>query len=136
MLINPTDKSVSIGSRQATYNYWSELKLTTTDGPHTYGEWRRGVTATMRQTHAAGEKLFVDLAGDIVPLFDAITGEARDTKMCKPRSIGTPGCNRRNPHPSARAFIFHVPNSNNQAPTVKTFPRVSGNRTAVIKRMP
>ena len=29
-----------------------------------YGEWRRGVTATMRQTHAAGDKLFVDFAGD------------------------------------------------------------------------
>ena len=29
-----------------------------------YGEWRRGLTATMRQTHAAGEKLFVDFAGD------------------------------------------------------------------------
>ena len=27
-------------------------------------EWRRGVTATMRQTHAAGEKLFVDFAGE------------------------------------------------------------------------
>ena len=24
-----------------------------------YGEWRRSVSATMRQTHAAGEKLFV-----------------------------------------------------------------------------
>ena len=46
-----------------------------------YGEWRRGVTATMRQTHAAGEKLFVDFAGDTMPVFDAITGEVRDTKI-------------------------------------------------------
>ena len=33
-----------------------------------YGEWRRGVTATMRQTHVAGEKLFVDFAGDTMPV--------------------------------------------------------------------
>ena len=46
-----------------------------------YGEWRRGVTATMRQTHAAGEKLFVDFAGDTVPVFDAVTGEVRDAKI-------------------------------------------------------
>ena len=45
-----------------------------------YGEWRRGVTATMRQTHVAGEKLFVDFAGDTMPVFDAITGEVRDSQ--------------------------------------------------------
>ena len=28
-----------------------------------YSEWRRGISAAMRQTHAAGEKLFVDFAG-------------------------------------------------------------------------
>jgi len=31
----------------------------------------------MRQTHAAGEKLFVDYAGDTVPVFDGATGEKR-----------------------------------------------------------
>lgn len=46
-----------------------------------YGEWRRGVTATMRQTHTAGEKLFVDFAGDTMPVFDPVTGEVRDTKI-------------------------------------------------------
>src|ERR1700742_314951 len=46
-----------------------------------YGEWRRGVTATMRQTHAAGEKLFVDFAGDTVSVFDGLTGEAREAKI-------------------------------------------------------
>ena len=44
-------------------------------------EWRRGITATMRQTHAAGEKLFADFAGDTVPVFDALTGEARAAKI-------------------------------------------------------
>ncbi len=42
-----------------------------------YGDWRRGVSATMRQTHVAGEKLFVDDAGDTVPVFDGTTGEER-----------------------------------------------------------
>ena len=39
-----------------------------------YGEWRRGVTATMRQTHVAGEKLFVDFAGDTRP-FASVRGK-------------------------------------------------------------
>lgn len=40
-----------------------------------YGVWRRTVTATMRQTHVAGEKLFVDFAGDTVPVVDPLSGE-------------------------------------------------------------
>jgi transposase len=39
-----------------------------------YVEWRHGITAIMRQTHAAGEKLFVDFAGDTMPVFDGLTG--------------------------------------------------------------
>jgi transposase len=31
----------------------------------------------MRQTHVAGEKLFVDYAGDTVAVFDGATGEER-----------------------------------------------------------
>jgi transposase len=31
----------------------------------------------MRQTHVAGEKLFVDWAGDTIPVFDAATGQER-----------------------------------------------------------
>src|SRR5204863_1914727 len=42
-----------------------------------YRDWRKTVSATMRQTHAAGEKLFVDWAGDTVPVFDAATGIER-----------------------------------------------------------
>jgi hypothetical protein len=33
--------------------------------------------ATMRRTHAAGEKLFVDFGGDTVPVSDGLTGEVR-----------------------------------------------------------
>jgi transposase len=46
-----------------------------------YVEWRHGITATMRQTHAAGEKLFVDFAGDTVLVFDGLTGEVRAAKI-------------------------------------------------------
>jgi transposase len=42
-----------------------------------YGDWRRRVSATMRQTHAAGDKLFVDFAGDTVAVLDPLTGEVR-----------------------------------------------------------
>ena len=40
-----------------------------------YGEWRRRLSPTMRQTHVAGDKLFVDWAGDTVPVIDPMTGE-------------------------------------------------------------
>jgi transposase len=42
-----------------------------------YGEWRKTISATMRQTHPAGERLFVDYAGDTVPVFDQITNTER-----------------------------------------------------------
>ncbi len=40
-----------------------------------YSDWRKRISATMRQTHLAGEKLFVDWAGDTMPVFDPTTGE-------------------------------------------------------------
>jgi transposase len=46
-----------------------------------YVEWRHGITATMRQPHAAGEKLFVDFAGDTVPIFDGLAGKERAAKI-------------------------------------------------------
>jgi transposase len=46
-----------------------------------YGEWRRRLSPTMRQTHVAGDKLFVDWAGDTVPIIDAMTGEAHEAHL-------------------------------------------------------
>jgi transposase len=40
-----------------------------------YSDWRKRISPTMRQTHLAGEKLFVDWAGDTMPVFDPTTGE-------------------------------------------------------------
>jgi len=46
-----------------------------------YGEWRRRLAPTMRQTHVAGDKLFVDWAGDTVPIIDAMTGEVHEAHL-------------------------------------------------------
>jgi len=73
-----------------------------------YREWVMGLKRSMRQIHIAGEKLFVDYAGQTVPLIDAVTGEitkaqifvasfgasnytfacasARQTTLCSPRA--------------------------------------------------
>jgi len=40
-----------------------------------YREWAMGIKRSMRQIHIAGEKLFVDYAGQTVPIIDAVTGE-------------------------------------------------------------
>jgi transposase len=40
-----------------------------------YRAWAEGLKRSMRQSHAAGEKLFVDYAGQTVPVVDAVTGE-------------------------------------------------------------
>ena len=40
-----------------------------------YRAWAAGLRRSMRQTHIAGEKLFVDYAGQTMPIVDAATGE-------------------------------------------------------------
>jgi transposase len=46
-----------------------------------YGEWRRKVSATMRQTHAAGDKLFVDFAGDTIAIVDPLSGQPQPAQI-------------------------------------------------------
>ena len=46
-----------------------------------YRDWRAGISPTMRQTHLAGERLFVDFAGQTVPITDPITGTARQAQI-------------------------------------------------------
>ena len=44
-----------------------------------YRHWEGKLSVTMRQSHAGGEKLFVDYAGDTVPVvIDRLTGEIRE----------------------------------------------------------
>jgi len=47
-----------------------------------YREWEGRLPVTMRQTHVAGERLFVDYAGDGVPVvIDRLTGEIRKAQI-------------------------------------------------------
>src|SRR5437016_5738751 len=60
---------------------WQEYRAEQTQGYcyswfcERYSDWRNCISPTMRQTHLAGEKLFVDWAGDTMPVFDPATGE-------------------------------------------------------------
>src|SRR3954449_10006955 len=46
-----------------------------------YAEWRGRLSPTMRQAHPAGERLFVDYAGQTVAVIDAATGETRAAQI-------------------------------------------------------
>jgi transposase len=46
-----------------------------------YRAWAANLKRSMRQTHVAGEKLFVDYAGQTVPITDAETGEIRRAQI-------------------------------------------------------
>lgn len=46
-----------------------------------YNSWRNKLKTTMRQSHKAGEKLFIDYAGSTIPIFDAQSGEIRTAQI-------------------------------------------------------
>jgi transposase len=46
-----------------------------------YRQWRDSVDVVMRQTHAPGEKLFVDFAGQTVGITDRHSGEVRQAEI-------------------------------------------------------
>jgi transposase len=47
-----------------------------------YRTWESKLSVTMRQTHVGGDKLFVDYAGDTVPVIvDRLTGETRPAQI-------------------------------------------------------
>ena len=46
-----------------------------------YGAWKQCISPTMRQTHIAGERLFVDWAGDTIGVIDPATGEERRARI-------------------------------------------------------
>jgi len=53
------------GSEHYSYNHFCRL----------YKDWARVLQPSMRQTHIAGEKLFVDYCGQTMPIIDPHTGE-------------------------------------------------------------
>jgi transposase len=48
---------------------------------HHYRQWAKQLKPTMRQKHKAGEKLFIDYAGQTVPVVEPQTGEIRQAQV-------------------------------------------------------
>ena len=66
---------------------WQEYRAAHPDGYgysrfcDLYAEWRGRLSPTMRQVHPAGERLFVDYAGQTVDVIDGATGEVRPAQV-------------------------------------------------------
>ena len=66
---------------------WIEYKEANPDGlqysqfAERYRRWRDGLDLVLRQEHKAGEKTFVDYAGQSVPVVDRSSGEVRDAQV-------------------------------------------------------
>lgn len=66
---------------------WQEYKEQYPDGYqyswycHTYREWAAKLDVVMRHEHRAGEKMFVDYAGQTVDVIDQETGEIHKTQI-------------------------------------------------------
>lgn len=66
---------------------WQEYKAQHPDGYRyswfceRYRKWAGKLSVSMRQTHTPGEKLFVDYAGQTLPIIDGATGEIRQAQL-------------------------------------------------------
>jgi transposase len=66
---------------------WEEYRAAHPDGHgysrfcQKYHEWKLRLSPTMRQTHVAGERLFVDYAGKTLEVIDGTTGEVRPAQL-------------------------------------------------------
>jgi transposase len=66
---------------------WEEYRAAFADGHgysrycQLYSEWKKRLSPTMRQTHVAGDKLFVDWAGRTVPIIDPLTSEVHPAHL-------------------------------------------------------
>jgi transposase len=66
---------------------WYEYRQAHPDGYqysqfcHIYRSWAGKLDVCLRQTYKAGEKLFVDYAGQTMPVTDPVTGENRDAYL-------------------------------------------------------
>jgi transposase len=66
---------------------WEEYKADEPDGYQysqfceRYARWAASVTVTMRQTHRAGEKMFIDFSGDGIEVISPATGELVVAKL-------------------------------------------------------
>lgn len=66
---------------------WHEYKETNPDGYQysqfceLYRQWTQKLDVCLRQEYRAGEKLFVDYAGQTIPIRDPLTGETREAYL-------------------------------------------------------
>ena len=66
---------------------WQEYKEVYPEGYQStqfcdrYARWKKTLKISLRQTHKAGEKTFVDYAGQTVPIIDRHTGKAREAQI-------------------------------------------------------
>jgi transposase len=66
---------------------WEEYKEIHPDGYQLsqfyehYNRWKKKLDVTLRQTHKAGEKMFVDYAGQTIPVIDRSTGQIREAQL-------------------------------------------------------
>jgi transposase len=66
---------------------WQDYKAATPDGLpsswfcHTYRAWAQKLDPVMRQHHRAGEKLFVDYAGQGIPVVNGHSGEVHEVAI-------------------------------------------------------
>lgn len=73
---------------------WEEYRSHTPDGYsysqfcQLYGDWVGRQAISLRQEHRAGEKLFVDFAGDTIPIHDPLTGVITEGHLF----VGVLGC--------------------------------------------
>ena len=66
---------------------WTKYKQEHPDGlgrsqfNHYFSQWKKQVNPTMRMEHKAGDKLYVDFAGDKLQIIDKQTGEIQDVEV-------------------------------------------------------
>lgn len=66
---------------------WLEYKAVNPDGYQysqyclLYRAWRRSLDVSLRRNHRAGEKLFVDYAGQTIPVTNPVTGETSQASL-------------------------------------------------------
>jgi len=66
---------------------WEEYKEVYPDGYQStqfcdlYAKWKKKLKISLRQTHKAGEKTFVDYAGHTVPIIDKHTGKIQEAQI-------------------------------------------------------
>ena len=66
---------------------WQEYKAVYPDGYESsqfsehYRRWKKKLNVSLRQTYRVGEKMFVDYAGQTMPIHDKVTGKIREAQI-------------------------------------------------------